>query len=129
TGLAGRVPRVARERLGSPRRAVGLGFGATCLAVAGMVLMPLAASPAAARECEGSTELCDRPYDEVAYLTSHNAMSTTADHFIGPLQDPPISTQLDHGVRAMQLDTYRWETPEEITERLDNSDFTAEQQT
>ncbi|MFJ8929846.1 hypothetical protein ACIRLA_25015 [Streptomyces sp. NPDC102364] len=124
----GRVPRVARERLGSPRRAVGLGFGAACLAVAGMVLMPLAASPAAARECEGSTELCDRPYDEVAYLTSHNAMSTTADHFIGPLQDPPISTQLDHGVRAMQLDTYRWETPEEITERLDNSDFTAEQQ-
>ncbi|MHC5256307.1 PI-PLC domain-containing protein [Streptomyces sp. UC4497] len=128
TGLAGRVPRVARERLGSPRRAVGLGFGATCLAVAGMVLMPLAASPAAARECEGSTELCDRPYDEVAYLTSHNAMSTTADNFIGPLQDPPISTQLDHGVRAMQLDTYRWETPEEITERLDDSDFTAEQQ-
>ncbi|WP_327665641.1 hypothetical protein [Streptomyces sp. NBC_00498] len=124
----GRVPRVARERLGSPRRAVGLGFGAACLAVAGMVLMPRAASPAAARECEGSTELCDRPYDEVAYLTSHNAMSTTADHFIGPLQDPPISTQLDHGVRAMQLDTYRWETPEEITARLDNSDFTAEQQ-
>ncbi|WP_425840214.1 hypothetical protein [Streptomyces fractus] len=125
--LAGRVPRVARERLGSPRRAVGLGFGAACLAVAGMVLMPLAASPAAARECEGSTELCDRPYDEVAYLTSHNAMSTTADHFIGPLQDPRISTQLDHGVRALQLDTYRWETPEQITGRLDGSDFTAEQ--
>ncbi|MFZ3573352.1 hypothetical protein ACOKM5_41130 [Streptomyces sp. BH097] len=128
TGLAGRAPRVARERLGSPRRAVGLGFGSACVAVAGMVLMPLAASPAAARECQGSTELCDRRYDEVAYLTMHNAMSTTADHFIGPLQDPHISTQLDHGARALQLDTYRWETPEEITGRLDGSEFTAEQQ-
>ncbi|MEB8338496.1 hypothetical protein OKJ99_13405 [Streptomyces endophyticus] len=90
--------------------------------------MPLAAAPAAARECEGSTALCDRRYDEVAYLTAHNAMSTTADHFIGPLQDPHIGTQLDHGARALQLDTYRWETPEEITGRLDGSDFTAEQQ-
>ncbi|WP_306320244.1 MULTISPECIES: PI-PLC domain-containing protein [unclassified Streptomyces] len=128
SGLAGRVPRVVRQRFGSSRRAVGLGFGAAGVAVAGMVLMPLAASPAAARECQGSTELCDRPYDEVAYLTAHNAMSTTADHFIGPLQDPRITAQLDHGVRALQLDTYRWETPEQFTERLDDSDFTAEQQ-
>ncbi|MHB9756129.1 hypothetical protein ACYBSK_17270 [Streptomyces sp. BYX5S] len=123
----GRVPRVARERLGSPRRAVGLGFGAACLAVAGMVLMPLASAPAAARVCGGSAELCDRPYDEVAFLTTHNAMSTTADHFIGPLQDPGIGTQLDQGARGLQLDTYRWETPEQITERLNASDFTAEQ--
>ncbi|MET8472492.1 hypothetical protein ABZY90_19100 [Streptomyces sp. NPDC006422] len=127
SGLAGRVPRLARERLRSPGRAMGLGFGAACVAVAGMVLVPLAASPAAARECQGSTELCDRRYDEVAYLTTHNAMSTTADHFIGPLQDPHITTQLNHGARALQLDTYRWETPAEFTGRLDESDFTAEQ--
>jgi hypothetical protein len=96
-------------------------------AVAGVLLVPYAVTPAASRTCEGSAALCDRSYDEVAYLTSHNAMSTTVDRFIGPLQDPGISTQLDDGVRALQIDTYRWERPDEITQRLAESDFTPEQ--
>ncbi|PWI15053.1 hypothetical protein DI272_13405 [Streptomyces sp. Act143] len=103
-----------------------LAAGVSAFALAGLVLVPLAA-PSAPRRCEGSVRLCDRPYDEVAFLTSHNAMSTTVDRFIGPLQDPAISTQLDDGVRALQLDTYRWERPDEITARLDGSDFSAEQ--
>ncbi|MFF5304035.1 hypothetical protein ACFY5F_32220 [Streptomyces sp. NPDC013161] len=96
-------------------------------AVAGVLLVPYAVTPAASRTCEGSAALCGRSYDEVAYLTSHNAMSTTVDRFIGPLQDPGISTQLDEGVRALQIDTYRWERPDEITQRLAESDFTPEQ--
>ncbi|WP_406119244.1 hypothetical protein [Streptomyces sp. NBC_00989] len=96
-------------------------------AVAGLLLVPYAVTPAASRTCEGSAELCDRSYDEVAYLTSHNAMSTTVDRFIGPLQDPGISAQLDDGVRALQIDTYRWERPDEIARRLAESDFTPEQ--
>ncbi|WP_043670391.1 PI-PLC domain-containing protein [Streptomyces xylophagus] len=96
-------------------------------AVAGVLLVPYAVTPAASRTCEGSAQLCDRSYDEVAYLTSHNAMSTTVDRFIGPLQDPGISAQLDDGVRALQIDTYRWELPDEITQRLAESDFTPEQ--
>ncbi|MCW8378094.1 PI-PLC domain-containing protein [Streptomyces justiciae] len=103
-----------------------LAAGASALALAGLVLVPLAA-PEAPRRCEGSVRLCDRPYDEVAFLTSHNAMSTTVDRFIGPLQDPAITTQLDDGVRALQIDTYRWERPDEITARLKDSDFSAEQ--
>ncbi|NEB77234.1 hypothetical protein G3I40_18710, partial [Streptomyces sp. SID14478] len=94
------------------------------LAVAALVVLPLATSPAAPRVCQGSAALCDRRYDEVAYLTSHNAMSTTVDRFIGPLQDPGITAQLDDGVRALQIDTYRWEQPDEIAGRLDDSDFT-----
>ncbi|MEU6378818.1 hypothetical protein [Streptomyces sp. NPDC046909] len=103
--------------------------GTSAVVLAGLVLVPLVASPSAPRRCQGSTQLCDRPYDEVAYLTSHNAMSTTVDRFIGPLQDPAITTQLDDGVRALQIDTYRWEKADEITARLAESDFTAEQRT
>ncbi|MDN3027860.1 hypothetical protein [Streptomyces sp. S.PB5] len=101
--------------------------GTSAVVLAGLVLVPLVATPSAPRRCQGSARLCDRPYDEVAYLTSHNAMSTTVDRFIGPLQDPAVTTQLDDGVRALQIDTYRWEKPEEITARLNDSDFSAEQ--
>lgn len=101
--------------------------GTCAVTLAGVVLVPLVASPSAPRRCQGSVRLCDRPYDEVAYLTSHNAMSTTVDRFIGPLQDPAITTQLDDGVRGLQLDTYRWEKPDEITARLSESDFSADQ--
>jgi hypothetical protein len=50
-------------------------------------------------------------------------MSTTAARFIGSLQDPDIISQLDQGARAMQLDTYLWETPDDVGERLAFSDF------
>lgn len=76
--------------------------------------------PSAPRQCLGSSRLCELRYDEAAYLTSHNAMSTTTDRFIGPLQDPDITTQLNTGVRALQLDTYRWERPQDIAARLDS---------
>ncbi|MFE7169320.1 hypothetical protein [Streptomyces sp. NPDC057616] len=111
----------------SPLRARGLTLAATGAALAGMLAVPLAAGPSAPRVCEGQAWLCDRPYDQVAYLTSHNANSTTVDRFIGPLQDPAIPAQLDDGVRALQLDTYHWERPDEIAGRLADSDFTPEQ--
>ena len=53
-------------------------------------------------------------------------MSTTADRFIGPLQDPDITGQLNDGVRALQTDTYHWERPEDITRRPADSDFPPE---
>ncbi|MFI6878972.1 hypothetical protein ACIBL6_36600 [Streptomyces sp. NPDC050400] len=126
---AGHYLRVRRPGSLPARRIVGFGAGAAAVAVAGMVVVPLVAGPAAPRVCQGqgSAALCDRPYDEVAYLTSHNAMSTTVDRFIGPLQDPGITAQLDDGVRALQIDTYRWERPDEITARLADSDFTSAQ--
>ncbi|MEV5608882.1 hypothetical protein [Streptomyces sp. NPDC052225] len=117
-----------RERTVSSRRVPVLGLGAAALAVAGMVALPPLISPDGPRVCQGSAALCDRRYDEVAYLTTHNAMSTTVDRFIGPLQDPGITAQLDDGVRALQLDTYRWERPEEIAGRLSDSDLTPAQQ-
>ncbi|CAM5250128.1 membrane protein [Streptomyces badius] len=101
--------------------------GVACAALRGVLVVPPVFGPSAPRQCLGSSRLCDLRYDEAAYLTSHNAMSTTADRFIGPLQDPDITTQLNAGVRALQLDTYRWESPEDIAARLDSPEFTSEQ--
>ncbi|MEU4995929.1 hypothetical protein [Streptomyces sp. NPDC021622] len=105
------------------RRVRLLFVGVAGVALVGVVLAPLAAGRADPRVCQGSSRLCDRGYDEIAQLTSHNAMSTTADQFIGPLQDPRITAQLNDGVRALQIDTYTWERPEQIAERLEGSDF------
>ncbi|MBO1330396.1 hypothetical protein [Streptomyces sp. VRA16 Mangrove soil] len=125
--VVGRVLDERRARQIPAWRIRGIGLAAAALAVTGIVVTPLVTAGSAPRRCQGSTALCGRPYDEVAYLTTHNAMSTTVDRFIGPLQDPSITAQLNDGARALQLDTYRWERPEEITARLDASDFTAEQ--
>ena len=58
--------------------------------------------------CNGDTTLCDRPYDEVAYATTHNAFSALDDGF-DPLvanQTPGMRQQLVDGVRGLMLDTH-----------------------
>ncbi|MEV0093845.1 PI-PLC domain-containing protein [Streptomyces sp. NPDC050738] len=118
-----------RPALGAaPHRPAWAAAGAASFALAGIVLVPLAFAGQGQRICQGSSRLCDRPYDEVAQVTSHNAMSTTADRFIGPLQDPLIVGQLNDGVRALQIDTYHWESPEDVTARLHASGLPPEQQ-
>ncbi|MEI7033409.1 hypothetical protein [Streptomyces pratensis] len=111
----------------APAAVRAVGAGVVCAALAGVLIVPPVFGPSAPRPCLGSSRLCDLRYDEAAYLTSHNAMATTADRFIGPLQDPDITAQLNTGVRALQLDTYRWESPQEIAARLDSPEFTPEQ--
>ncbi|AUH40045.1 hypothetical protein [Streptomyces sp. CMB-StM0423] len=98
--------------------------GIVAAALAGAAFVPNAFGGESDRRCNGREELCELRYDEVAQLASHNAMATSQDHFIAPLQDPSISGQLNGGVRALLIDTHRWETPPEITERLVDSDFT-----
>jgi hypothetical protein len=66
----------------SPLRARRLTLAATGAALAGMLAVPVAAGPSAPRVCEGHAWLCDRSYDQVADLTSHNANSTTVDRLI-----------------------------------------------
>ncbi|WP_407562506.1 hypothetical protein [Streptomyces sp. 184] len=98
--------------------------GMVAAALAGAVFVPNAFGGESDRRCNGREELCELRYDEVAQLASHNAMATSQDRFIAPLQDPSITGQLNDGVRALLVDTHRWETPPEITERLAESDFT-----
>ncbi|MCF3170072.1 hypothetical protein IPZ64_24620 [Streptomyces violaceoruber] len=116
-----------RLRVPTPTALRTTAAGVACAALAGVLVVPPVFGPSAPRPCLGGSRLCDLRYDEAAYLTSHNAMSTTADRFIGPLQDPDITTQLNTGVRALQLDTYRWERPQDIAARLDSPEFTPEQ--
>jgi hypothetical protein len=56
--------------------------------------------------CNGAAALCDRRFDEVAYLVTHNAMSNAEDHFILPNQTFPIYRQLEDGVRGLMLDVH-----------------------
>jgi hypothetical protein len=68
-----------------------------------------AASVAAAlpaEPCNGRSELCGLRFDQVAYATSHNAMSNRAARWVAPNQEAGITAQLELGVRALMLDTY-----------------------
>lgn len=56
--------------------------------------------------CNGSPALCDRRFDQVAYATTHNAMSNMDDGFVGPNQRYSVRRQLEDGVRGLMLDTH-----------------------
>jgi len=57
-------------------------------------------------QCNGHLELCAKRYNEVAYLTTHNAFNTHQDHFLYPNQSFSITRQLTDGVRALMIDVY-----------------------
>jgi hypothetical protein len=58
--------------------------------------------------CNGGAELCDRAYDEVSVVCTHNAFATEVDGFLVPTPNHvrPIMEQLEDGVRCLMLDTY-----------------------
>jgi hypothetical protein len=58
--------------------------------------------------CNGHAALCDRAYDQVTYLTTHNAMSA-ADEPGWFLAEQPhgVLAQLDGGARALMIDVWR----------------------
>lgn len=78
------------------------------LGIAVSWLLSLGAGSALGRACNGDEALCDRPYDQVAHLTTHNAHSNVEDRFTVPLPNQyfNVTGQLERGVRAMMLDTY-----------------------
>ena len=57
-------------------------------------------------QCNGSNSLCNKRYNEVAYLTTHNAFNSTEDGFNLPNQNLNITSQLNAGVRGLMLDVY-----------------------
>lgn len=54
--------------------------------------------------CNGSLTLCSKRYDEVAYATTHNAMSNPTDRIAPPNQQSSMTVQLEDGVRGLMLD-------------------------
>jgi len=67
------------------------------------------------RVCNGATELCDRRFDEVAYATTHNAMSARFDPYdysiVVSNQCSGVPTQLQDGIRALMLDFHLYAPP------------------
>lgn len=59
-------------------------------------------------QCNGAFSLCSKKYDEVAYLTTHNAFNSSQGNFGLPNQNLDITGQLNIGVRAFMLDVYDW---------------------
>ena len=61
--------------------------------------------------CNGDQNYCDRAYNEMAQICTHNAMSSVADGFSLPTpnQGPGLAVQLEDGVRCMMLDTYEFD--------------------
>jgi hypothetical protein len=56
--------------------------------------------------CNGAPELCDRPFNEIAYPATHNAMSALEEGFARSDQRFGIARQLADGIRALELDVW-----------------------
>src|SRR6185503_16512579 len=79
----------------------GVAVGACALAVLALVPIPARAD---APRCNGEPQLCARTLGEVAFATTHNAMASTAKGFVPPNQRRSMRAQLEHGIRAFQID-------------------------
>ncbi|KAI8989379.1 PLC-like phosphodiesterase [Pilobolus umbonatus] len=56
--------------------------------------------------CNGYAELCDKPYNTVTYVTTHNSYGYVANPASNQLC--PITTQLDDGVRGLKLSAIKY---------------------
>lgn len=119
-GLLLLVHGVALLALALPRPAVVLGtarriaLGGLAVVLLGSVVATawptdrdLPPRPGDADACNGHVELCERRYDEVAYVATHNSMSA-ADEPGWFLAEQPTGVlgQLDDGVRAFLIDSW-----------------------
>ena len=57
-------------------------------------------------QCNGYESLCNKPYHEVAFLTTHNAYNATEENFELANQTHGITQQLNDGVRGLMIDVY-----------------------
>ena len=96
--------------------------GGLLVALVGVTLVWRSTDAASAgRACNGHPELCDRPYDEVVWAASHNAMSSPDVVYMWPEHDDTMREQLDAGVRALLIDAHYW-TDVASTEQLTKLD-------
>lgn len=57
-------------------------------------------------QCNGDQALCNKRFNEVAFLTTHNAFNAEEDNFNLPNQTYGLTRQLNDGVRALMIDVY-----------------------
>ena len=57
--------------------------------------------------CNGYSELCDRPLNEVVFPTTHNSMAAAdIPNWLFPIQEVSIRQQLEDGVRGFLIDVH-----------------------
>jgi hypothetical protein len=56
--------------------------------------------------CNGREALCDRALPDVALAATHNSMSAPEPGWFSSLQERPIATQLEDGIRGLLFDTH-----------------------
>ena len=57
-------------------------------------------------QCNGYAATCNKRYDQVSFLTTHNAFNSAENNFFMPNQNYGVTRQLEDGVRALMLDVY-----------------------
>ena len=106
------------------RRGRLIGVATASLAPASLIVSAALAVPvnvpSKALACNGFSQLCDRPYNQVVYAATHNSMANSEARFLGPSQDPSIVHQLDNGVRALLIDTHYWTPASKVASFLDS---------
>jgi hypothetical protein len=69
---------------------------------------PAPLEPPPPSECNGRAELCERTFTDVVFPATHNAMSSFELGWAAPNQSFGMKRQLEDGIRAMLIDTHRW---------------------
>ena len=82
-----------------------------CAVAAATALIAVSAASAAnssgpVKPCNGSVELCSKPFDQVVLPGTHNSMTAADLGWLNPNHDISIPNQLRRGARAMLIDTY-----------------------
>lgn len=100
----------SRPPFGRPRRwwvpalVASLAVVLATAGAAGTGVLTVPGMPSGA--CNGSIDLCDRPFDEVALAATHNSMSVPLPGWFSPEQERPIPNQLEDGIHGLLIDTY-----------------------
>lgn len=71
-----------------------------------LLVVALSQSMKGISQCNGHFELCDKPFNHVAFLTTHNAYNADEDGFFAPNHNFGITRQLEDGVRGLMIDVY-----------------------
>jgi hypothetical protein len=66
--------------------------------------LPMLDSAMPGDPCNGDPAACDKTYDAIAYPTAHAAMAYAFPPFACPAQTQSVRTQLDHGIRGLDLE-------------------------
>jgi hypothetical protein len=76
--------------------------------------------------CNGSEELCDRSYDEVATPATHNSMSAASNPgWLFAQQELGFSDQLRDGIRGLLIDAHHGVETQDGTIKTDLSDLSS----